>query len=466
MSDSFTKSLGSAVKWTGKYSLLFLIIALIMTAVTISFADPSFNDYYVQPNKPATIRFEVQESNKYLININTHDFSNQVRLELQQLTFVSSSNETSNFQQHPDDQVIRSSIFAGDISTISKIFDLNKGTYEIVISSATEDIGVFGGYAKFNIQLLAFNAILFLIFAIFFVSFNLIWPFWIVSLAVNLATPSSGEEFNPDLAQATPRRDQQVERSREVQSNEPQETSQESPQNIEVQPPIGHYQTSSDRVKRGSSLGRIHREGIIGKITQRDWALLAVALVFFVIYLTNPFSNGFLFFLALIIATYVGYSVIEREKLKDRLSILLKTYPKASIAFLAEQLDKDEDQIIGALRLMILDEGFPIRLDLVNRRVSKVGLFHDEVDEEELRTTGTPTQPITTERPAEETTQQRGESAVDTDNIIEEQEETDNRIIRGQQGLINEPWAYCQACGEGLKKKVKYCYVCGARQYD
>jgi hypothetical protein len=150
--------------------------------------------------------------------------------------------------------------------------------------------------------------------------------------------------------------------------------------------------------------------------------------------------------------------------------VLLQRYNQTSIKFLADQLDKKEDYVIEVLRLMILDDGLPIRMDLINGSVTKIGEFPemnlrygDDAPGPVVRDQSTqqtpaqspPQEPIAQEPVVEQPVEETEEAPVEPDF---------GKVEKTEQGEVRDYASYCSSCGEGLLKETKYCYSCGARQ--
>ena len=306
------------------------------------------------------------------------------------------------------------------------------------------------GYAKLNIGLILTTVVLYVVFSLLAAIFFTVLPFWLIIAIIEMigSTGSSTKDSGP------------LQQAKVDQPGQPA--------------PISHTVDVSTQSTTRSTRPEFAKNTPLEKLTRKDWGWLIFGCLLFIGYIGNPFGGGPQFFFALLIFGGVFYNYTEREKTKDRMGLLLKAYPKATIAFVSEQLDKKEDHIIEVLRIMILDEGAPIRLDLVNRTITKVGPLGEPASAQPTTSQGSgpiiqPTVesdsgPIS--EPVSEPVSEPASEPVQAETVVEAPvSHDDTEVVEGAQGSVRQPWAYCQACGEGLKKKVKYCYVCGARQY-
>jgi len=182
------------------------------------------------------------------------------------------------------------------------------------------------------------------------------------------------------------------------------------------------------------------------KLTKGEivWGVIAL-LAFF-----GSLGDGGAPVFSAVVVFIIIWSVSQREQSKRRIYNLLPQYPSTTLAFLSKQLDKDEKHVIKVLKIMILDEGAPIRLDLTNNTVTKVGKFYGE-----------PVERQATETPSPSARQSTASESAPQSQQVEFQAFTPAASSKP----VSVPMTDCLQCGSHLPVSAKFCHVCGVRQF-
>jgi len=190
---------------------------------------------------------------------------------------------------------------------------------------------------------------------------------------------------------------------------------------------------------------------------EKIWAVIGIFL------LISGLGGDFPFFIPILIFLIIAYSVANRDKMKERLVRLIRANPETTIAYLANQLDTTEDKVVMILKMMILDQGYPIRLDLTHRTVTQLGEIRTDyetyghrdwqsagpnVSQKSVRTS--PVQSDATQ-PVE---RQEAEVKVKSEPVE----------LHAAQPM-SQPMSSCIQCGGKLPVTAKFCHNCGVRQY-
>ncbi|MHA2253210.1 MAG: hypothetical protein ACXAD7_22805 [Candidatus Kariarchaeaceae archaeon] len=391
---SITKVLVDVVKWSGKLGFLFFIISAIMVSITINDANPSLNWYEMQAGETATVQY---------IHMDASDNA--------QVGFAVESDEEPENRNLITVRIIRSS----DSSVVWSItakehfqnIYLSSGDYrvEVTVFEDTQFIMLSGAFSE---GLVGLTAIFVALFAIMMGIFWTVLPFAIAALIIRSISKSSKPTAYP--------------------------------------PPRGAPHTDQEPVKvmRARAPKRrpivIHPDSYFSKMTRNDWVVAGLAIIFFLLFIVEFETVGLVF--AVFLGAVVFYNVTEREKTKQRILVLLRHYPETNIEFLSVQLDKKKKDVVKTLQIMILDDGQPIRLNLMQGSVTVVG----EIDEKQytLPSTRGQVEPVT---PFPAVTKK-----------VETREEV---VVPSREP---EPTTHCTGCGEPLVSEVTYCYSCGQKQ--
>lgn len=436
--NSLTKVLVDISKWSGKTSFGFFVVALITTMILISIAEPTVTHYVATGEDQTVSSFTLDNNDDVQLFFATDNGETRMNYTLIKITYLGSDNIERDFRQSSADIEVSTTIFSVRDSATLRQESLAAGSYKIVVS-AEEDVGYTIGVAQFELALVALAAVFWVIFSIAVSIFFTILPFTIFVLILNAVSGSSTPRTPPQ----SPQTQYAVQQQRSA--------------NFTAAPQSKPMRTSS--YIKGTPFEAL---------TKNDWIGVIAAVIFFIAFLAEP--SGPFGFIALIIAAIIFYSVTEREKNKDRIQVLLQRYNQTSIKFLADQLDKKEDYVIEVLRLMILDDGLPIRMDLINGSVTKIGEFPELnlrygsdapgpiVQDQSKQQTPTPQAPTSQEQIVEQHVEE-------ADEAPETPVEPDfGKVEKTKQGEVRDYASYCSSCGEGLLKETKYCYSCGARQ--
>lgn len=411
MSDNnytLTKVLVGTLKWSGKQSFIFFILSLLMIGGTITAANPVMDDYNVQANKETVLTEKWMDNNPTQIGITVFDNTAKVTVTIYK---VDGSDLEIVFQM-TGHEFLEERTFAS-------------GNYRFVATS-DRDTSLLFGQSQVNHGALALIAIFLTIFAIAQGVFWCVFPFAIFILIVNALTGSDA--------------------SKEYQVSKKQQNQWQT-----------DMKTSTKVYRREPAMKRAVKpffssNTILNKLTNQEWGWLTLAFFFFIMMFVEP--NGPFFVFTVIIAVSVFYAVTEREKMKDRLVVLLNHYPETSVDFLSQQMGKKSKDVIKVLQIMILDEAYPIQLNLNNYRVSKVGdlsqvdaPIQTPVQTVHQQSTPQPVQNISAQEYTYEPETKEEVAEVPAKPVVEEKSE----------GI------YCTGCGENLISKVAYCYNCGQR---
>lgn len=453
---TITNILVDITKWSGKASFFLFIIGLLLGLIAVNLASPQFNQYETTSQDTAFQWFSIDSNQEVQIILVTEN-GDSVQLRLEKIEYVSpDSEEVYDFRETVNDTITYDVVFSETDREIGKNQMLSRGEYRLVVNGVNNTSGIdfYLGNAHFDLGLvLAFAAVM-ATFGLAFGIFATILPFTCIALVVSAIMRMDNQEYDKQVYQ----KNTTTESTRTRDS--PSQTSQ---QTVRPEP--------SSRSNVYTRSGFIE-DTPLKHLTRNDWIAVTVAGFFLLFFLAEP--DGPFLFIGMIIIFIVGYSVTEREKLKNRLTVILQLYPETNLSFLSSQLDKDEDEIIKVLRIMILDEGYPINMNLIEKTVRKIGPFPEEAPKIPTRDYYQQASYETTPETAPGTADQDTSSTESTeDQTAEEDKEEDTttdthddaeQTVSGAVGEITEPALYCSACGEPLKKDVKYCYVCGARQ--
>ncbi len=402
---TLTRVLVGGLKWSGKQSFIFFVLTLLVIGGTISASDPVVDDHYLTQNKSTIVAEKYLTDEPVQIGVSTFDAKVNVELIIYRLQFKTvDDNET----------ILSDRRSSGAEEVLTQIFRMNgpefleervfeEGTYRFVVT-ADENVQILFGEAQVNHGAAILTVILLLIFTFSFTIFWTIFPFAIAVLIINAMKPAPAYKVGMDT-----------------------KTKKKDPFMKSLSRPIFEENT------------------YFSKLTNAEWAWLGVALFFFIMFFVEP--EGPFFFLTVIIGIGVFYGVTEREKMKDRILILLEHYPETSVEFLAKQLGKKKKKdVIKVLQIMILDDAYPIQLNLSNNKVIKVGEFQSST-------------PIRTEVPVQAVNHTVQVKAPVKETVVEKKVEEKKPLVE----QIEDEAKFCNACGEHLVASVSYCYACGQK---
>ncbi|MHA2504365.1 MAG: hypothetical protein ACXAE3_16040, partial [Candidatus Kariarchaeaceae archaeon] len=172
-----TKTSGKFLSWVGRYMFLFLVVSLILTAVTIANADPSISEYRGN-GEVQSYQFTLTETSQvqFFIGFDTSRDSTFVVLQVDD-----SVNATS-----PRTEFI--SVAVEDF--YSQNLELPAGVYNIEVQTG-EGVSYWMGYAKLNIGLILVTVVLWVIFTLLATIFFTVLPFWLMIALIELLTSAS-----------------------------------------------------------------------------------------------------------------------------------------------------------------------------------------------------------------------------------------------------------------------------------
>lgn len=415
---TLTKALYGITKTTAKVSFVFFIITAILLSVTINAADPNINTYSLHDQEENFLYgFQISDSDTevqigYAI-INNEQIVDYIEFEVQKVS--------------PDGIQVAETVIFSRSHEFFRQLTLEPGSYKIFATAyfvenagSSQDVEIASGYGNFNLILVGLSILAIVIASISMGIFFAVLPFTIFLLILNSVNSSS-----------KPKHVKSVKRREYIEAESSTQTSQ----------PV-----YSPPTKPKTAPFNFDPESFAAKLTTKDWAWLAIALISFIGFLFEP-DSPFLFF-AIGITVVIIYSVSEREKTKLRMLNLLNTYNHTSVDFLKGQLDKKIKYVIKVLQYMILDDAMPIRLDMDTLDVTVVGSLSPYLPQREFETQGP------TYRDSPKYPEPSNQTNVSNDASTQVQ------VVIPDESQIE---MHCTACGEGLIGKPKYCYICGQK---
>ncbi|MCY3410892.1 MAG: hypothetical protein INQ03_04560 [Candidatus Heimdallarchaeota archaeon] len=447
--NTLTSVLVGGMKGTFKATFILFIIGMLVVGSTVSAAEPQMDVYNLSANTKKSLgTFEVDSNEPVQIGLALVDGVGDLNFWLYHVTYkVVDGEDTIYYDSKVNgaEEVLDLIYSVHDQHEFFDELNLDDGTYKSVVQ-AERDVQVMFGISQLNHGAVFLSAILIALFGVSMALFWTIFPFAMMVLFINAI---SGNEPTPSRT-----------RSQRVQSKEP------------------FAKRAAKPFMEGNSNSVFH------KLTNKDWGWLGLAVIMFFLSFVTP--EGPFFFFTVITVVAVFYGMTEREKLKDRIVVLLRHYPETSVEFLKTQLGKKKDKdIIDVLQMMILDEALPIQLNLQNNMVKLVGKIPETYNSSNRR--GHIHQPIAF-RPVAQPTPQPVAQAVAQPQVTQtpaQVQPTNNINIRVEQPPTQttqprplteqvekqEPAKkeeaplknFCTGCGTELIAKVAYCYACGQK---
>ncbi|MCE7735840.1 MAG: hypothetical protein GPJ54_13245 [Candidatus Heimdallarchaeota archaeon] len=415
---TLTKALYGITKTTAKISFVFFILTAILISVTLNAGNPNINTYTLH---------DQEENFLYGFQISDGDSEIQIGYVVINNDWIVDYIEFRVEKVSPDGLQVSENVIFSRSQDFFRQLSLDPGSYRVFATAyfvenaeSAQDVEIASGHGSFNLVLVGLSVLAIVIASVSMGIFFAVLPFTIFMLIFNSINNSS----KPRYVKPTKRKEHsEIEAS--TQTSQPVYSSPSKPK---VTP------------------FNFDPESFAAKLTTKDWAWLAIALIAFIGFLFEP-DSPFLFF-ALIIPVVIIYSVSEREKTKLRMLNLLNTYNHTSVDFLKVQLDKKIKYVIKVLQYMILDDAMPIRLDMETLDVTVVGSLTPFLPQKEFARTTSSHQ--SSSNNIEQSTQ--GVVSNEVNPIVQVLIPDDSQIEM-----------HCTACGEGLIGKPKYCYICGQK---
>ena len=422
---SLTKVLIDLTKWSGKMTFFAFIIGGILLSITLSSADPTVNYSEISLGQSKTVySFSLNQEKTIQFGFSIDDDT-----ELNKIHFRIVKKAASIANEDEDIAHIIANSYL-------KEFILQAGEYKIIFENpefvtGASSVSVIFGTGSFNYGLVGATILAIVVFSI---SSTIFWFALICTsfLLVINAVVGSVKPQRTTSAVVPPRqkRDQEV-----------------TPAYV------------SDGIKDIQPTKSFDLEAIFGKFQRSDWIIFSIGVLFFFGFLAEPQSPFLVFAILVFIGTI--YMVTEREKTKHRIIVLLSRYRKVNMDFLVAQMDKKKKHIVSAIKIMMLDEGLPIRMDTNQNYVEVVGDLTSALRLYDIKptsgepistVTSAPIDPISVQDPIAQP-------------VVTTPTKTKSASTTPAERLDNEPSHFCSTCGELLVSSVKYCYSCGAKQH-